>query len=93
MKTSVQARLDEESAAALEVLQRSLGLSPSEIVRSSLRLMVQEHTLAAKKKPKFLGVGNFDSGLSDLATNKKYMQDFGLTRKLRLEREQTGKSS
>jgi hypothetical protein len=27
---------------------------------------------------KFIGLGAFDSGLSDLATNKKYMEDFGL---------------
>jgi hypothetical protein len=93
MKTSIQARLDQESAAALETLQRSLGLSSSEIVRTSLRLMVQEHTRAHKKKPKFLGVGMFDSGLTDLATNKKHMEDFGLTRQQRLEREQARKSS
>lgn len=83
MKTSVQARLDEESAAALETLERRLGLSSSEIVRASLRLMVQQYPAPVRKK--FLGVGEFDSGIGDLATNKKHMEGFGLTRLQRLK--------
>jgi hypothetical protein len=83
MKTSVQARLDDESAAALETLERRLGLSSSEIVRASLRLMVKQHSATPRKK--FLGVGKFASGIGDLATNKKHMEGFGLTRLQRLE--------
>jgi hypothetical protein len=75
MKTSVQARLDEESAAALETLERRLGLSQSEIVRASLRLMLQQQ--APVKPRKIIGQGKFDSGVTDLATNKKYMEGFG----------------
>ena len=93
MKTSVQARLDEESAAALETLERRLGLNSSEVVRASLRLMVKQHSGTQKKRPKFLGIGKFDSGVTDLSTNKKYMEGFGLTRQQRLEREQARKSS
>ena len=75
MKTSVQARLDEESAVALETLERRLGLSSSEIVRTSLRLMLQQQ--APVKPRKIIGQGEFDSGVTDLATNKKYMEGFG----------------
>ena len=75
MKTSVQARLDEESAAALETLERRLGLSSSEIVRTSLRLMLQQQP--SFKPRKIIGQGEFDSGVTDLATNKKYMEGFG----------------
>ena len=32
-------------------------------------------------------MGQFDSGLPDLATNKKYMEDFGLSRSEILDRE------
>jgi hypothetical protein len=83
MKSSVQARLDEESAAALATLERRLGLSSSEIVRASLRLMVKQYPAPGKKK--FLGIGKFDSGIGDLATNKKHMEGFGLTRLQRLK--------
>lgn len=93
MRSTVQARLDAESQQALDILTRKLGMTPSEVVRASLRLMIQGHSQAPKKKPKFLGIGKFDSGLRDLATNKKYMEDFGLTRQQRLEREKARKSS
>jgi hypothetical protein len=32
---------------------------------------------ATPKKRKIIGLGKFDSGVSDLATNKKYMEDYG----------------
>ena len=83
MAATVQARLDEESAAALETLERRLGLTSSQIVRTSLRLMVEHYPAPQKKK--FLGIGEFDSGIGDLATNKKHMQGFGLTRLQRLK--------
>jgi hypothetical protein len=75
MKTSVQARLDEESAAALETLERRLGLSSSEIVRASLRFMLEQQPASNPKK--FIGLGEFDSGVTDLATNKKYLETLG----------------
>jgi hypothetical protein len=90
MKTSVQARLDEESAAALATLERRLGLSPSEIVRASLRLMLKHYPVPGKKK--FIGIGKFESGIGDLATNKKHMEGFGLTRLQRLELEDAEKT-
>jgi hypothetical protein len=31
----------------------------------------------AESRPRLIGVGEFDSGISDLATNKKYMEGFG----------------
>ncbi len=83
MKTSVQARLDEKSAAALETLERRLGLSSSEVVRASLCLMVKQDPASQKKR--FLGVGEFSSGIGDLATNKKHMEGFGMTRLQRLK--------
>jgi hypothetical protein len=75
MKTSVQARLDEESAAALEDLQRRLGLSSSEIVREGIRLVQKRHAAAPRRK--LIGIGKYDSGIPDLATNKKHMEGFG----------------
>ena len=75
MKTSVQARLDEESAAALEDLQRRLGMSSSQIVREGIRLVLKSR--AASPRRKLIGIGEFDSGIADLATNPKHMEGFG----------------
>jgi hypothetical protein len=79
MKTSVQARLDEETQAALDRLVRRQSLTPSEVVREGIRLMDKQ--CAAPPRRKLIGVGMFDSGIPDLATNKKYMEDFGLKRR------------
>jgi hypothetical protein len=75
MKTSVQARLDPESQAALDGLVRRLGWSPSKVVREGIRLVDKHHAKPARRK--LIGVGEFDSGIPDLATNKKYMEGFG----------------
>jgi hypothetical protein len=74
MKMSVQARLDPESQQALEKLQRRLGLSPSEIVREGLRLMVKQYGPPRRKK--IIGLGEFESGISDLGSNKKHLEGF-----------------
>ena len=76
MKTSVQARLDPESQAALEKLVLRLGWSTSEVVREGIRLVDKHH--AAPPRRKLIGVGEFDSGIPDLATNKKYLEDLGV---------------
>lgn len=75
MKTSVQARLDPEARQALDGLVRRLGWSPSRVVRESLRLMSRHHVGAPRKR--VLGVGKFDSGLTDLGSNKRRMEGFG----------------
>jgi hypothetical protein len=76
VSATIQARLDEETQAALERLVRRHGLRPSEVVREGIRLMDEKHK--AQKRPKLIGAGRFDSGIPDLATNKKYMKDFGV---------------
>lgn len=74
--TTVQARLDSESQAALDQLVRRLGWSPSRVVREGLLLMARHHGVTQKKK-KVIGLGEFDSGLTDLGSNKKYLEDMG----------------
>ena len=77
MKTSVQARLDEETAAALDRLARQLGMTRSEVIRESLRSMARMH--APGKPLELIGAGKYDFGVTDLATNKKHMEGFGMT--------------
>lgn len=75
MKTSIQARLDEETQAALDRLVRSRGWTTSKVVREGIRLVEKHHSPQPPRK--LIGIGMYDSGVSDLATNKKYMDDFG----------------
>lgn len=75
MRTSVQARLDKDSQVALEKLMRRLGWSSSQVVREGLKLMAA--TYGASPKKKIIGMGEFDAGVPDLGTNKKYLEGFG----------------
>lgn len=74
-KASVQARLDAETQAVLDKLVRRLGWSTSEVVREGIRLVERNH--APQPRRRLIGIGKYDAGVSDLATNKKYMEDFG----------------
>ena len=75
MKTSVQARLDPESQAALDGLVRRLGWSPSEVVREGIRLVDKQHAKPARRK--VIGLGEFDSGITDLGSNKAHLEGYG----------------
>jgi hypothetical protein len=79
MKTSVQARLDGETEAALDNLVRRLGWSTSKVVREGIRLVEKHHAVA--KRPRLVGVGMYDAGIPDLSTNKKYMDGYGQKRR------------
>jgi hypothetical protein len=74
MKTTVQARLDEETQATLDRLRLS-GLRTSEVIRKGIHLVAKE---AESARPiKIIGLGKYDFGVTDLSTNKKYMAGFG----------------
>lgn len=75
MKASVQARLDEETKAALDRLRRS-GMTTSQVIREGIHLVEKQHP--ARKRPRLVGIGCVDFGPGDLATNKKHMADFGV---------------
>jgi len=72
---SVQARVDEETQVALEKLLRRNGWSMSRAVREGLQLLVNQQAGAGPRR--MIGIGIFDSGTSDLASNKKYVKGFG----------------
>ncbi|MGH9607017.1 MAG: hypothetical protein ACRD3N_15120 [Terracidiphilus sp.] len=76
MKTMVQARLDEETQAALERLVRRRGWSASRAVREGLQLLVRQE--GAPKPMEIVGLGQFDSGFTDLGSNKKHLQALGM---------------
>jgi hypothetical protein len=76
MKTNVQARLDRSSQIALERLVRRTGWSLSRVVREGVNLLAACYGIPAAKR--VIGLGRFESGLPDLASNKKHLRDFGL---------------
>jgi len=84
MAVTIQARLDDETHAALERLVERHGWTASEAVRKSILSIDKREN--GRRTPKLIGIGMFDSGLTDLATNPKYMEDFGLDRKQALKR-------
>ena len=75
MKTTVQARLDRQSRAALERLVNHLGWSPSKVVREGVRLLAACYGTPSRKK--VVGIGRFASGLPDLGSNEKRLEGFG----------------
>ncbi|MBI2605317.1 MAG: ribbon-helix-helix protein, CopG family [Deltaproteobacteria bacterium] len=77
MAKTLTARLDEKSQRELSKLSRTLGKTESEIVRESIHLMASTQIIVSKGKPRMIGLGQFASGLTDLASNKKYLDDFG----------------
>ena len=76
MGATVQVRLDKEAEAALKQLVRDNGWTASEAVRNSLRKVAAQQK--PKTRPRLIGIGMYDSGIGDLATNKKHMESFGV---------------
>jgi hypothetical protein len=75
VSTTVQARLDAEARKTLDRLTRELGWTPSQVVREGLRTLAALHP--PRRKRRFIGLGEFDSGVDDLGSNKKYLEDLG----------------
>ena len=72
----MQARLDKETAAEMNAFLSRKGWSTSKTVREAIRLLVRKD--GAETPPiRVHGMGEFDFGVSDLSTNKKYMEGFG----------------
>ena len=76
MKSTVQARLDEETQAALDRLVRANGCSASQAVRESI--LKADEQLRAQPRSRLVGIGCVNFGPGDLATNKEHMKDFGM---------------
>jgi hypothetical protein len=75
MGITVQARLDDRTHKRLTTLSRALGWSRSKVLREGLRVLEVEYM--RRKKRGVIGLGKFRSGMADLGSNKKHLQDFG----------------
>ena len=75
MSPTIQARLDPDTATLRDELRRRLGMSDSDIVREGIKALAP---LVPPSKPKkFAGQGKYETGISDLSTNKKYLEGLG----------------
>ncbi len=72
---SVQARLDEATERELDRLVRQLGWSSSRVVREAIRVLAASHPRPGRKR--IMGLGQFDSGIPDLGSNKAHLEGFG----------------
>lgn len=75
MGTSVRATLDVKSSDALERLVARLGWSRSEVIRAAI--LQFEASCPTASRHRVIGTGRFKSGIPDLATNKKHLEDLG----------------
>jgi hypothetical protein len=75
MRTTVQTRLDDKTREILDALVKRKGWTASDVLRKGIHLVARE----AEEAPRIRihGLGEFDFGVSDLSTNKKYMVGFG----------------
>lgn len=72
---SCRARVDEDTLQLLTRLRRRTGLTDSELLRRGVRRLAQDVGKTTRRR--IVGVGRFASSASDLATNEKYLKDFG----------------
>jgi len=79
MGSVVQTRLDQETQSLLDRLVNEAGWTTSEVLRKGIKLVAASEL--PQRRRGLIGAGMFDSGLPDLSTNKKYMEDFGKTRR------------
>jgi Arc/MetJ-type ribon-helix-helix transcriptional regulator len=75
MGKMIHARLDQESAALLAELERSLDSNTSEVIRQALRFLSRATVPTSRKK--IIGLGKFSSSKSDRGSNKKHLLGFG----------------
>jgi hypothetical protein len=75
MASVIHARLDSDTDSLRIKLQEQLGWSDSQIVREgikSLSMLVRKNG-----QRKVIGLGEFQSGIPDLGSNKKHLKGFG----------------
>jgi DNA invertase Pin-like site-specific DNA recombinase len=75
MTRIVQARLDVETGALVDRLKLMLDTNESEIVREGIRALWEAAPKQGKRR--LSGIGKYESGVDDLATNPKFLDDFG----------------
>jgi hypothetical protein len=77
MNAIVHARLDEHTRKIMRRLQRRHGWSDSEIVRNGIRALGDTELPPGQRAGRIVGLGKFASGIKDLGSDGKHLDDFG----------------
>lgn len=77
MNAIVHARLDEHTRKIMRRLQRRHGWSDSEIVRNGIRALGDAELPPGQRAGRIVGLGKFASGIEDLGSDGKHLDDFG----------------
>ena len=75
MSDTIHARLDEHTRTVRDQLQQQFGWNDSQIVREGITAL--SYLVASHRKRKIVGLGKFESGISDLGSNKCHLKGFG----------------
>ena len=77
MTDIVHARLDANTRKILQRLKRRYGWSDSEVVRQGIRVLSETQLPPQDRCDQIVGLGKFESGMSDLGSNKQHLRHFG----------------
>lgn len=77
MEKIIHARLDRHTQEIMRRLQRRHGWSDSDIIRQGVRALGDAELPPAEGVNRIAGLGKFRSGVDNLGSNKKHLQDFG----------------
>ncbi|MFC1641068.1 hypothetical protein ACFL5O_00040 [Myxococcota bacterium] len=75
MNEIVHARLDPETERLLKRLERQFGWNASEVVRRAIRVLADAEL--PRRRRQIVGLGEFESGIEDLGSNKAHLSGFG----------------
>lgn len=75
MSKVIHARLDDDTDALREQLRRRHGWNDSQIVREGIKALARKPAMRGKRR--IIGQGEFKSGIGDLSSNPKHLDDFG----------------
>ncbi len=74
MGALIHARLDDATERQLVRLRKATGLTDSELVRRGLQALV---AMPVRGNRTIVGLGAFESGVSDLGSNREHLRGFG----------------
>ena len=74
MSRVIHARLDDETEALRLELKHRTGWADSEIVRAGIKALA---SLMVPAEQRIVGLGEFESGVADLGSNKEHLEGFG----------------
>jgi hypothetical protein len=77
MAGTVHARLDETTRRLLARLKRQRGWTDSQAIREGIRVLAERVLRLDTAAATVIGLGKFESGVSDLGANPRHLNDFG----------------